>query len=122
MTWTKNCRLRCDTCGKFMSFGDPENDQYMPFGNSGDTEEPDIEGMCPACSKEDELYMIEQGFIWANCQPSKADRRAAKVLGFAEAGLRGAAWSQWFKKNEPLPKDWVWWQEPVESLQKRVAK
>lgn len=111
MSWTENCHLRCDCCGKFMSPSDPENDQYMPFGSCADSQEPDTEDMCPRCSKEDELYMIKQGFIWAHCHPSKADRRAAKVLGFAEAGLRGAAWSRWFKKGGPLPEGYVWWDE-----------
>lgn len=109
MSWTENCRLRCDCCGRFMLFSDPENDQSTAFNSGEDTEPPEPEDMCPACSKQDELDMIKQGHIWAHCQPSKADRRAAKVLGFAEAGLRGAAWAHWFKKGKLLPEGYVWW-------------
>lgn len=111
MSWTENCHLRCGCCGKFMSYNNPNSDQYTPFGSYHDSEPPDEVDMCSSCSKEDELYMIKQGYIHTHWRPSKADRRAAKVLGFAEAGPKGAAWSHWFKKGEPLPKDYVWWNE-----------
>ena len=108
MSWTKNDRLHCDCCGRFMSFSNPENDEYTNFGNCGDTEPPDPVDMCPACSKDDELDMIKRGCIRNHWVPSKADRRAAKVLEFAQAGLKGAAWSCWFKKSEPLPEGYAW--------------
>jgi hypothetical protein len=94
-----------------MSRSNPENDEYTNFGGYGDTEPPDPVDMCPACSKDDELDMIRRDCIRNRWLPSKADRRAAKVLGFAEAGPKGAAWSNWFKKSKPLPKDYVWWKD-----------
>jgi len=101
--------LKCDVCGKFCKYED--HDEYTPFGNTGDIDPPEPRIMCGECAGEKKNYYIKNKWLPSNWIPSGAEKEAAKVLGFAQAGPKMAARSVWHKKSKPLPDDYVWRKE-----------
>jgi hypothetical protein len=98
--------LRCDFCGKFVSY--KNFDEYTDFGECTDPEPPDPIVLCPKCSKKKEDAMVAIAHVCGVWIYGKCHRRAAKRLGFRRCGPRYAAWYYFRNPADELPRDWEW--------------
>lgn len=97
-------RHQCCICGKFCKW---DCDSSNSFGSCVDQEPPDAEYYCGKCEKEQEYYYVKQGWVPNDWIKSRWQRRAAQRLEMIEIKLQHAAWTQWHKKDTPLPKDFI---------------
>lgn len=66
MSWIKN-HLKCDHCGKFISYKDKEAKSYTPYDCSGLLEPPDTVDICGRCwnglNEEEKSRLINDSWL-----------------------------------------------------------
>lgn len=100
--------MNCSRCGRFFS---PFSnfDAYTNYGGSSDYEPPDADFFCELCAaKELEEILAERRKPPHPWRPARIHYEAALLLGYVEAGPRGAAWADFFKPDQ-IPKGYVDW-------------
>src|SRR5882672_2405926 len=85
--------FHCAYCGRFVSWG---ADHYSPFGGACDLEPPDAEYLCKRCVRREYFTAVRERRLPTHWLPAAWEYRAAKRLGFVQAGPKGAAWSHWY--------------------------
>lgn len=99
----------CSRCGRFFSW-DSQWDCETPFGSSTDLEPPDPEYFCEVCAnKELEEMLLSRRKPSHPWRPGRIHTQAAILLGYVEAGPRGAAWADFFKPDN-IPEGYVVWE------------
>lgn len=87
---------KCAYCGRFAGW---RAERFTPFGGSQDLEPPDEEFVCRRCARRLYRDAIRERRIPSHWHSAAWTYRAAKKLGFVQAGPHGAAWVQWFARD-----------------------
>lgn len=99
---------KCCICGQFVPY---DADQSTAFGDSHDYEPPEPDYYCNNCIAKEKVYCRKTDWVPTSWIPANWEIEIAEELGFGRAGPKGCAWSRWYKKEQPLPEDYVWHNE-----------